>query len=64
MQAYLESFERAWRPRDELPQRLRDSPSGQTALSSHQSNQGETRYAKTMDGRERRGIGPFRLRKC
>jgi len=64
MHAYLESLGRAWRPRDEPRQRFRDSPSEQTALSSRQSNQGETSYADKMDGRKRRGNRPYRLREC
>lgn len=64
MQAYLESFGRVWQPRDERHQRFRDSPSQQTALSSRQSNQGETSYADKMDGRKRRGNRPYRLREC
>lgn len=64
MHAYLESLQGAWQPRDEPLQRFRDSPIGQTALSSRQSNQGKTRYADKMDGRKRRGNRPNRLREC
>ncbi|MEM6555600.1 MAG: hypothetical protein AAF642_06990 [Pseudomonadota bacterium] len=51
IQAYLDGFARGWTPRDEAPPRFRDSPSGQTALSSPESNQGEMSYAKKLDGR-------------
>mgnify|MGYP001795214653 CR=1 FL=1 len=64
IQAYLQGFARGWQPRDEVPPRFRDSPTGQTALSSPESNQGEMSYAKKLDGRQRRGDGPFRLREC
>ena len=62
--AYLESVSRVWMPRDALKPPFRDSPSAQTALISRPSNQGETSYAKKLDGRQRRGLRPFRLRQC
>ena len=62
IQSYLEHFSRAWVPRDEVLQRFRDSPSAQTTLISRQSNQGEMSYAKKLDGRQRRGFRPFRVR--
>lgn len=64
IQAYLDGFARGWTPRDEAPPRFRDSPSGQTALSSPESNQGEMSYAKKLDGRQRRGHRPDGLCEC
>jgi len=64
IQSYLSSVNRAWYPRCEGLTPLRDSPRPQTALSSRQSNQGETRDAKQMGDRKRIGFGPQRLREC
>ena len=64
IQAYIESFGRAWQPREERYAPFRDSPSARTALSSPQSNQGEKSYVQKRDGRLRRGFRPKRLREC
>jgi hypothetical protein len=62
IQAYLEGFLAGWRPRCELHQNFRDSPSGRTALSSCSSNQGETRHVAAIDFGKRSGHRAFGLR--
>lgn len=64
IQSYLSSVNRAWYPRCEGLIPLRDSPRAQTALSSPESNQGETSNAKQMGDRKRIGFRAQRLREC
>ena len=64
IQAYFDAFERAWVPRCEPDPRVRDSQTQRTALSSPQTDEGETRYVETHHMGQRRGARPHRLREC